>query len=573
MFEGPIAGTQRLALKAPEIALDVLSYAVERGICWLETADVWGAFDGQAETLVGQIRASAPSLKIATRGGLVRDGQGFRADGRYDALVAACEASCRRLDLPRLPLYQLHAIDPRTPLSEQLRALSHLLDRGYVEAIGLCHVRVDDLKAALDEIPVASVGVEISPMRPHSARSGVIEAALARSVRVLAYRPFGGHQGRRALERDPVLNEIAAAHRRTIPQIVLAWARALGLHPVCGPTSERSIDDLIDAQDLSLSPDALAQLDARFEPGRLLRKEAPARPLDPSRRVIVVMGRPGAGKTTRALSEPEGGFVRLNRDTRGGTLDDLLPPLHAALEAGAKRVVLDNTYPSRASRRPVIEAGRAHGVPVDCLWMTTSEDDAEINIVCRILDTIGYLPEPSEFEALCRAHPGIIPPRAASRYRQDFEPPSLEEGFASVEAIPFVRAPDPDHSGRALVLDPDDLTERNRERLAQHASRGFLLVAVGWRPAERALRERLLAEIEASAEALGLSVLASICTHPPGPPLCWCRKPLPGLLVAALRQARCDPRASLMWSLRPNDRSLARKLGIPLLRHGAPAPR
>ena len=58
---------------------------------------------------------------------------------------------------------------------------------------------------------------------------------------------------------------------------------------------------------------------------------------------------------------PLEGWARLNRDARGGTLEDLLPALDALLAAGAERVVLDNTYPSRAARNAVIETAWAHG--------------------------------------------------------------------------------------------------------------------------------------------------------------------------------------------------------------------
>ena len=66
--------------------------------------------------------------------------------------------------------------------------------------------------------------------------------------------------------------------------------------------------------------------------------------------VVLIMGLPGAGKSTAARAFVEDGYARLNRDDAGGTLRGLLPDLQRLVEDGASRIVLDNTYMSRASR-------------------------------------------------------------------------------------------------------------------------------------------------------------------------------------------------------------------------------
>src|SRR5918999_1637291 len=71
--------------------------------------------------------------------------------------------------------------------------------------------------------------------------------------------------------------------------------------------------------------------------------------------VVIVMGMPGAGKTSVARELETTGFERLNRDALGGSLTDLVPRLDALLADGQHRIVLDNTYPTRRSRNEVIE--------------------------------------------------------------------------------------------------------------------------------------------------------------------------------------------------------------------------
>jgi aryl-alcohol dehydrogenase-like predicted oxidoreductase len=565
VIDGPVVGVQRLALLAPERAGEVLAHAVHSGIPWVDVADVYGRAPGDAERWLGSLRASLPQMRIATKGGLVRDGTRWRPDGRAVHLQEACEASCERLGLERIELYQLHTPDPRTPFLTQVRALRRLLDSGRVGAVGLCNVRVDELRRALDELPVATVQVEISPLRSHALRSGVVEAARERGLCVLGHRPLGGTEGIRRLLRDPVLEALARERELPVPRLVLAWLRELGVVPLPGPTREESVDELVASWQLTLDDEARAQLDRRFEPGRLLRRPRRLRapPADAQGEVVIVMGRPGAGKTSRVLGC--GAELRLNRDELGGNLEGLVPLMEEALERGVRHVVLDNTYASRASRSPVIEAAWAWGVPVRCEWLVTPEDDAEINLVARILDTVGRLPEPQEFAGLIRRHPGVIPPRALARYRQEFEPPSLDEGFARIDEIPFVRRPWPEGPG-ALVLDPRDLVPSLGRLLREQVEQGLVPVVLGWEPVqdEAALAE-VLERVHQQGAALGLAVRAWSCPHPPGAPVCWCRKPLPGLLVQALRETGCDPGRSVVLGRQPVDRSLARKLGMRVL--------
>jgi hypothetical protein len=202
-------------------------------------------------------------------------------------------------------------------------------------------------------------------------------------------------------------------------------------------------------------------------------------------------------------------------------------------------------------------------VPVRCEWLQTTDDDAEVNLVGRILDAFGRLPEPPEM--VKPPNPAVVPPRAIYRYRAELEPPELEEGFVRVDPIAFVRAP-PAGDRRIVLVDPRDLTPSGAERLAALASDGFAVVSIGWQPAAgEEERKAVLERVVTGAARFGLDVHAFSCPHPAGPPVCWCRKPLPGLGVLALRTLFADPARSVALGTQPADRSLARKLGIPLL--------
>ena len=98
------------------------------------------------------------------------------------------------------------------------------------------------------------------------------------------------------------------------------------------------------------------------------------------------MGLPGAGKSTLAAGFTARGYQRLNRDEAGGSLRDVATALDRALAAGHSRVVVDNTYVSRAARREMIHTASQRGLSVRCLWLSTAIEDAQVNAVTRIVE-------------------------------------------------------------------------------------------------------------------------------------------------------------------------------------------
>ena len=138
-------------------ALAVLRRAVEAGVNFIDTADSYGP--EVAERLIREALHPYPDdLVIATKAGLTRSGPGdWRAVGRPEYLRQQCEMSLRRLGLETIDLFQLHRIDAKVPLAEQVGELANLQQEGKVRHIGLSEVDVDQLEEARKTATIVSV--------------------------------------------------------------------------------------------------------------------------------------------------------------------------------------------------------------------------------------------------------------------------------------------------------------------------------------------------------------------------------------------------------------------------------
>ena len=137
--------------------------------------------------------------------------------------------------------------------------------------------------------------------------------------------------------------------------------------------------------------------------------------------VVLLMGIQGAGKSELVAAYEQAGYARLNRDQLGGKLDDLVPRLVQLLVSGQKRVVLDNTYPTRISRAAVIAAANAHGVPVRCRHLQTPLPRPRVDVVLRMIAKYGRPLSPEEMKTYGKTDPNLPPPAAMSRWTSSFE--------------------------------------------------------------------------------------------------------------------------------------------------------
>jgi pyridoxine 4-dehydrogenase len=187
-------------------SVDVLRRAVELGVDFIDTADVYGPETN--ELLVAEALHPYPDgLVIGTKGGLNRlDGDRLR-DGRPEYLRRAADASLRRLRLERIDLYSLHRHDPEVPIDESVGALEELRREGKIRLIGLSNVNVDQLRRAQSVAPIAAIQNEFN--RGLLTSEPVLEAAEADGIAFMPWQPLGEGLGEPAaelrwlLERSP----------------------------------------------------------------------------------------------------------------------------------------------------------------------------------------------------------------------------------------------------------------------------------------------------------------------------------------------------------------------------------
>jgi hypothetical protein len=239
-------------------------------------------------------------------------------------------------------------------------------------------------------------------------------------------------------------------------------------------------------------------------------------------------------------------------------LRELADALDQELSSGARRVVLDSTYLTRAARSYVIETASRHRVPTRCIWLDTPLAQAQVNVVERLLERFGSLPAPEELRELGR-EPGVLAPTSQMRALRELEPPSTDEGLAALEQVPFARTPPSRHGRIGVFVAAAALSHRGWEHALEQLDRHAPHLVFDWSPdgspdVLAAVAARLSSEVSGPVES-------ALCAHAAGPPSCWCRPPLPGLPLAFAREHGIDPSRSIVVGTGPAHRTLATTLG------------
>ncbi len=548
-------------------ASDTIVAAAAAGITIFDTAHAYGGDDasaGQNEKLLARSLGSCGAgARIVTKGGMTRVGTAWIPDGRAKAIQADCEASLDALDGMAIDLYLLHAPDQRTTWRTSVRALGRLLDERLVAHVGLSNVTRPQLEEAVDLVDVTAIEVALSALDDTAVRSGLLEFCDERGIVVIAHSPLGGPRRAGALARRSDLVDVAHARGATPHEVALAWLLALSpmVVPIPGATRPETARSAARAATLHLADDERTALAATF--GWQRPSAAASSPVADAD-IVLVMGVPGAGKSRHAKELLARGYARLNRDERGGSLRHLSDALGEALASGERRIVLDNTFLTRAARSHVIEQAARHGVAVRCVWMDTPLAQAQVHLVQRLLDRFGTLPGPEEIQALARTEPGLLTPTRQMRAFRELEPPTAAEGFASVERTPFERAPHAAHAHAtatpaAVFVGAAALTHAGWEDVIASGAPDAPHLLFDWRPGAPA--GALDAEVTRLGAVVSGQVAGALCAHQGGAPVCWCRPPLPGLLLAFARQHDVDVDRTMLIGTSAAHRTLATTLG------------
>jgi AAA domain len=223
-----------------------------------------------------------------------------------------------------------------------------------------------------------------------------------------------------------------------------------------------------------------------------------------------------------------------------------------------RRVVLDNTYLTRAARSHVIETASRHGVPTRCVWLDTPLAQAQVNLVERLLERLGSLPAPDELRTLSRRQPDVLAPTSQMRAQRELEPPSPDEGFADLEHVAFSRAPS-SRSERAVFVAAAATNQAEWQRALEQGDPDAAHLIFDWTPGGSlddlaVIADRVASEVSGRVET-------ALCPHPAGPPTCWCRPPLPGLPLVFAHGNNVDPSRAILIGTSPAHRTLATTLG------------
>jgi aryl-alcohol dehydrogenase-like predicted oxidoreductase len=271
--------------------------ALELGITLLDTADMYGPYIN--EELVGRaIKGKREQVVLATKCGIMRDPKNPAVrgvSGKPEYIKASCDGRLKRLGTDVIDLYQLHRVDPNTPIEESVGAMADLVRAGKVRAIGLSEASSDTLRRAHKVHPLASVQTEYS-LWTRDPEDNVLATCRELGIGFLAYSPLGrgfltgqirryedlaaddyrrnsprfqGENFQKNLDLVTRVGEIAKAKGCTASQLALAWvlAQAEFIVPIPGTKRRKYLEENVGAVNVQLTPDDRKAIDAVFPKG------------------------------------------------------------------------------------------------------------------------------------------------------------------------------------------------------------------------------------------------------------------------------------------------------------------
>jgi aryl-alcohol dehydrogenase-like predicted oxidoreductase len=277
-------------------SIATLHHAIDRGITFLDTADVYGA--GANEELVGRTIAKRRNeVVVATKFGVRRgpDRKLLPANGRPEYVQQACEASLRRLGISTIDLYYQHRVDPEVPIEETVGAMARLIEQGKVRYLGLSEAGAQTIRRAHAAYPITALQSEYS-LWTRDPEEEILGACRELGIGFVPFSPLGrgfltgqiktpddfpandmrrgqprfqGENFQKNLQLVERVSELAAEKHCSPAQLALAWVLAQGedLVPIPGTKRRAYLDENLGALDVALSAADLARIDAVLPAG------------------------------------------------------------------------------------------------------------------------------------------------------------------------------------------------------------------------------------------------------------------------------------------------------------------
>ncbi len=272
-----------------EQGIALIRQAVERGVTFFDTAQVYGPFDN--EELVGEaLEPVRDQVVIATKFGFeLSSGEARGADSRPETIKRTVDDSLRRLRTDRIDLFYQHRVDPNVPIEDVAGTVKELIEAGKVKHFGLSEAGVQTIRRAHAVQPVTALqseyslwwrepeeailptleelGIGFVPFSPlgKGFLTGTIDAKTefeSGDFRNTVPR-FTDLEAREAnLAFVELLKTISERHNATPAQVALAWllAQKPWIVPIPGTTKLHRLEENIAATDVDLTQDDLAQL-------------------------------------------------------------------------------------------------------------------------------------------------------------------------------------------------------------------------------------------------------------------------------------------------------------------------
>jgi aryl-alcohol dehydrogenase-like predicted oxidoreductase len=278
-----------------EESIATIHRALELGVTFLDTADIYGGQFGDNERLVGRaIAGRRDEVVLATKFANARgrpDYDGPAINGKPDYVRRSIDESLARLGVDHVDLYYQHRVDKDTPIEETVGAMAEAVAAGKVRHLGLSEASAATIRRAHAVHPISALQSEYSLWSRDPERNGVLETCRELGIGFVAYSPLGrgflvgrfrspdelsdddfrkrhprfsGDNASRNLELAERVRTIAERKGVTQAQVALAWVLSRGdeVVPIPGTKRRSYLEQNVAALDVDLSVDDVAELDA-----------------------------------------------------------------------------------------------------------------------------------------------------------------------------------------------------------------------------------------------------------------------------------------------------------------------